>query len=70
MAQPTVPDLSDLGELSVLGSNGHNSPSEVMYPGGPSVDGAPLAPGDYIVEMSGTSKGTAHTVLTAIRVVK
>ena len=31
---------------------------------------APLAPGDYIIEMSGTSKGTAQTVLSAIRIGK
>ena len=31
---------------------------------------APLAPGDYIIEMSGTSKGMAQTILAAIRVVK
>jgi len=53
MAQPTVPDFSDLGELSVLGSNGHSSPSEVMYPGGPSVDGGLLGPGDPMPENAG-----------------
>ena len=31
---------------------------------------APLAPADYIVEMSGTVKGTAQTVLTAMRVTR
>jgi lipoic acid synthetase len=53
MAQPTVPDFSDLGELSVLGSNGHHSPSDVMYPGGPSVDGGLPAPGDPMPENAG-----------------
>ena len=31
---------------------------------------APLAPADYIVEMSGTTKGTSQKVLTAIRVMR
>jgi hypothetical protein len=31
---------------------------------------APLAPADYIIEMSGTVKGAAHTVLSAIRVTR
>ena len=31
---------------------------------------APLAPADYIVEMSGTVKGAAQTVLAAIRVTR
>lgn len=31
---------------------------------------APLAPADYIIEMSGTVKGSAHTVLAAIRLTR
>jgi lipoic acid synthetase len=47
-------DFTTLGELSVLGQPaGHHSPSEVMYPGGPSVDGGLLAPGDPIPENAG-----------------
>ena len=48
-------DFSSLGELSVVGGpeGGHASPSEVMYPGGPSVDGGLLAPGDPIPENAG-----------------
>jgi len=47
------PDFSTLGELTVVSSPGHASPSEVMYPGGPQVDGGILAPGDPIPENSG-----------------
>ena len=49
------PDFSALGELTVVSSpsGGHVSPSEVMYPGGPSVDGGLLAPGDPIPENAG-----------------
>ena len=47
-------DFSTLSELSVLSpapSAGHaGGPSEVMYPGGPSVDGGLLAPGDPLPE--------------------
>jgi lipoic acid synthetase len=48
-------DFSALGELSVVGepAGGHTSPSEVMYPGGPSLDGGLLAPGDPIPENAG-----------------
>jgi lipoyl synthase len=51
-------DFSALGELSVLGASrpaqhGHTSPSEIMYPGGPSVDGGLLAPGDPVPENAG-----------------
>jgi lipoic acid synthetase len=48
-------DFSALGELSVVGepAGGHASPSEVMYPGGPSLDGGLLAPGDPIPENAG-----------------
>ena len=47
-------DFTSLGELSVIGQPaGHHSPSEVMYPGGPSVDGGLLAPGDPIPENAG-----------------
>ena len=44
------PDFSALGELTVVSNpdSGHASPSEVMYPGGPQVDGGLLAPGDPI----------------------
>ncbi|HEX6129290.1 MAG TPA: lipoyl synthase [Candidatus Limnocylindria bacterium] len=43
-------DFSTLGELSVMSepAAGHASPSDVMYPGGPTVDGGLLAPGDPI----------------------
>jgi lipoyl synthase len=49
------PDFSTLGELTVVSSpsGGHASPSEVMYPGGPQVDGGLLAPGDPIPENAG-----------------
>jgi lipoic acid synthetase len=48
------PDFSSLGELAVIGPPpGHASPSEVMYPGGSSVDGGLLAPGDPIPENAG-----------------
>jgi lipoic acid synthetase len=51
-------DFSGLGELNVVGhaeatQHGHASPSEVMYPGGPSLDGGLLAPGDPIPENAG-----------------
>jgi lipoic acid synthetase len=51
-------DFSTLGELAVVGQpaehgGGHASPSEVMYPGGPSLDGGLLAPGDPIPENAG-----------------
>jgi lipoic acid synthetase len=48
-------DFSALGELSVVGhagdghaQHGHAAPSEIMYPGGPTVDGGLLAPGDPV----------------------
>jgi lipoic acid synthetase len=48
------PDFSGLGELSVVSNPpGHASPSEVMYPGGPSLDGGLLAPGDPLPENAG-----------------
>ena len=49
------PDFSTLGELNVVSSptGGHASPSEVMYPGGPKVDGGMLAPGDPIPKNAG-----------------
>jgi lipoyl synthase len=48
------PDFSGLGELSVVSNPpGHASPSEVMYPGGPSLDGGLLAAGDPIPENAG-----------------
>src|SRR5918996_2481272 len=55
MAIEQRPDFSALGELTVVSSptGGHVSPSEVMYPGGPTVDGGLLAPGDPIPENAG-----------------
>jgi lipoic acid synthetase len=52
---PQRPDFSGLGELTVVsgGGSGHASPSNVMYPGGPQVDGGLLAPGDPIPENAG-----------------
>ncbi|HEY7464917.1 MAG TPA: lipoyl synthase [Candidatus Limnocylindria bacterium] len=48
------PDFGGLGELTVVSNpTGHAAPSEVMYPGGPAVDGGLLAPGDPIPENSG-----------------
>ena len=49
------PDFSSLGELSVVSSPsaGHASPSEVMYPGGPHMDGGIRGPGDPIPENAG-----------------
>ncbi len=49
------PDYSSLGELSVVSNptGGHAGPSEVMYPGGPQVDGGILAPGDPMPENAG-----------------
>jgi lipoic acid synthetase len=54
-AQPPRPDFSALGQLSVVSNpvGGHVSPSEVMYPGGPSLDGGLLAPGDPLPENAG-----------------
>jgi lipoyl synthase len=49
-------DFSSLGELSVVGpaAGHHASPSDVMYPGGPALDGGPvLLPGDPIPENAG-----------------
>lgn len=50
---PASRDFSTLGELTVVGGGSHHSPSEVMYPGGPSLDGGALAPGDPIPENAG-----------------
>lgn len=56
---PATPrDYSTLGELGVLQppgerSAGHRIPSDLMYPGGPLVDGGILAPGDPIPENAG-----------------
>jgi lipoic acid synthetase len=49
------PDFSTLGQLAVVSepAGGHASPSDVMYPGGPAVDGGLLAPGDPIPENAG-----------------
>ncbi|MGZ8475955.1 MAG: lipoyl synthase, partial [Candidatus Limnocylindria bacterium] len=49
------PDFSTLGELTVVSNptGGHTSPSEVMYPGGPQVDGGLLVPGEPIPENAG-----------------
>ena len=51
-------DFSTLGELTVVGQaepavHGHAAPSEMMYPGGPMVDGGLLAPGDPVPENAG-----------------
>jgi lipoic acid synthetase len=57
--QQPRPDFGGLSELSVVsnpteGSGGHHAgPSDVMYPGGPSVDGGLLAPGDPLPENAG-----------------
>src|ERR687892_1011305 len=54
MAAPQPRDFGALGELNVIGETaGHASPSDVMYPGGPSLDGGLLAPGDPIPENAG-----------------
>ena len=57
MALDSQRDFSALGELSVLDQpEGHHSPSEVMYPGGPALsgsDGGLLLPGDPIPENAG-----------------
>lgn len=52
---PSRPDFSALGQLGVIGgpAGGHASPSDVMYPGGPQVDGGLLAPGDPVPENAG-----------------
>ena len=49
------PDFGSLGELTVVSNpaGGHATPSEVMYPGGPQVDGGVLAPGDPLPENAG-----------------
>ena len=54
MAAASRTDFSSLGELGVINQpNGHRAPSDVMYPGGPSLDGGLLAPGDPIPENAG-----------------
>ncbi|HLA65132.1 MAG TPA: lipoyl synthase [Candidatus Saccharimonadales bacterium] len=54
MALDPQRDFSTLGELAVLNDPpGHHSPSEVMYPGGPGLDGGLLAPGDPLPENAG-----------------
>jgi lipoyl synthase len=53
MALDQRPDFSSLGELNVVSNGGHVSPSEVMYPGGPTLDGGLLAPGDPMPENAG-----------------
>lgn len=52
---PSRPDFSNLGELRVVSdvAGGHGSPSEVMYPGGPQMDGGLLAEGDPMPENAG-----------------
>jgi lipoic acid synthetase len=49
------PRFGELGELTVVSSpaGGHAGPSDVMYPGGPQVDGGRLAPGDPVPENAG-----------------
>jgi len=48
-------DFSTLGELAVIKepSGHHASPSDLMYPGGPALDGGILFPGDPIPENAG-----------------
>ena len=57
MALDPQRDFSTLGELAVVGQpsgEGHHSPSEVMYPGGPAIDAGPgIFPGDLIPENAG-----------------
>jgi len=54
MALDQPREFGGLGELSVIDAPaGHASPSEVMYPGGPMVDGGLLAPGDPVPENAG-----------------
>ncbi|MGI8872546.1 MAG: lipoyl synthase [Candidatus Limnocylindria bacterium] len=51
--QPQL-DYSALGELDVVNiAPAHHGSSEVMYPGGPEVDGGLLAPGDPLPENAG-----------------
>ena len=52
---PPRPDFGSLGELNVVSnpSGGHAAPSDVMYPGGPQMDGGLLAPGDPVPENAG-----------------
>ena len=47
--------IAGLDELTVVSNpvGGHASPSELMYPGGPSLDGGLLAPGDPLPENAG-----------------
>lgn len=55
-SDPMRPDFGTLGELTVVSNpagGGHASPSELMYPGGPQIDGGLLAPGDPIPENAG-----------------
>jgi lipoic acid synthetase len=54
---PSV-DFSSLGELAIINDHplahgGHRSPSDVMYPGGPAIDGGLAAFGDPIPENAG-----------------
>jgi lipoyl synthase len=53
--RPEFGFFSGLGELNVVSNpvGGHATPSEVMYPGGPQMDGGLLAPGDPIPENAG-----------------
>ncbi|MGZ8562325.1 MAG: lipoyl synthase [Candidatus Limnocylindria bacterium] len=52
---PSRPDFSVLGELNVVSNpvGGHATPSEMMYPGGPQMDGGLLAEGDLVPENAG-----------------
>ena len=54
-SDPSVSDFSALDELTVVSNavGGHPTPSEVMYPGGPQMDGGLLAPGDPFPENAG-----------------
>ena len=55
MALDPQRDFSTLGELAVLSepTGHHASPSDLMYPGGPALDGVALFPGDPIPENAG-----------------
>jgi lipoic acid synthetase len=55
VTDPQRPAFDQLDELAVVSNpvGGHASPSELMYPGGPTLDGGLLAPGDPIPENAG-----------------
>ena len=55
MTDAPRPAFGGLDQLEVVSNpaGGHTSPSELMYPGGPAIDGGLLAPGDPIPENAG-----------------